>query len=337
MAESSHVDRPAIQAAGRLVAGRYRLRSQLGRGSMGLVWLAHDEVLDRSVALKQVLLRGLESGEAQTAALVRARGEARAAARVDHAGVIRIHDLVEDAGLVWVAMELLSGRTLREVMRAEGPLPVRDVARVGLCLLDALQATHHKGVVHRDVKPDNVFLCHDDRVVLTDFGIAHTLDDETTVPSGEFIGSPAYVAPELVRGSVAGPESDLFSLGATLFAAVEGCAPFRGGSIFDTLAGVLEDAPGPFRRAGRLRPVIDGLLVKEPERRLSLDAARAALEAIQAPVAENAPATPTQSEVRRKHQTSTQSEVRRKRQTRRRTTAAPAVAVLESMPTLAAS
>jgi serine/threonine protein kinase len=109
--------------------------------------------------------------------------------------VIRIHDLVEDAGLVWVAMELLSGRTLRDVLRAEGSLPVSDVTRVGLWLLDALQATHHKGVVHRDVKPDNVFLCHDDRVVLTDFGIAHALDDETTVPSGEFIGSPAYVGP----------------------------------------------------------------------------------------------------------------------------------------------
>jgi serine/threonine protein kinase len=185
-------------------------------------------------------------------------------------------------------------------LRAEGPLPVRDVTRVGLRLLDALQATHRQGVVHRDVKPDNVFLCDDDRVVLTDFGIAHAMDDESTFPSGEFVGSPAYVAPELVRGGEVGPESDLFSLGATMFAAVEGAPPFRGGSIFDTLAGVLEDAPGPFLRAGPLRPVIDGLLVKEPERRLGADVAREALEAIESPAAENAP-RPTQGVAR--HQT----------------------------------
>jgi serine/threonine protein kinase len=243
---------------------------------MGLVWLAEDEVLGQPVALKQAIPSGLEPGDPQA----NARAEARAAARVDHAGVIRIHDLVEDDGLVWVAMELLSGRTLREALQAEGPLPVSAVTRVGLSLLDALRAIHHKEIVHRDVKPANVFLCHDGRVVLIDFGIAHALD-ESNVPDGDFIGSPAYVAPELVRGKEVGPESDLFSLGATLFAAVEGGQPFRGNSIFDMLFGVLEDAPGPFQHAGPLRPVIEGLLAKEPEQRISAEAAIAALESIQ--------------------------------------------------------
>ena len=262
------------------MAGRYRLLSQLGRGGMGLVWLAHDELLHQRVALKQVVPSGLEPADTQANA--RARAEARAAARVDHAGVIRIHDMVEDDGLVWVAMELLSGRTLREALQAEGRLPVGAVTRVGLALLGALRATHHQEIVHRDVKPANVFLCDDGRVVLIDFGIAYALDDTSHVPDGDFVGSPAYVAPELVRGREVAPESDLFSLGATLFAAVEGEQPFPGNSIFDTIVGVLEDAPGPFRHAGPLRPVIEGLLAKDPEQRISAEAATAALESIQA-------------------------------------------------------
>jgi serine/threonine protein kinase len=254
---------------------------------MGLVWLARDEMLHRPVALKQVVVQGVVPGEARTAALGHALGEARAAARVDHAGVVRIHDVVEADGLVWVVMELLSGRTLREALDADGPLPVGEVTRVGLCLLDALRATHAAGVVHRDVKPGNVYLCDGGRVVLTDFGIARATDDESTLAGGEFIGSPAYVAPEQVHPNQARPASDLFSLGATLFAAIEGRPPFGRGSIFATLAAVLQDAPGPFLHAGPLRPIIEGLLTKEPERRLSAEAARAALEPIQAQAADS--------------------------------------------------
>jgi len=290
--EAPRVEPPAVEPTERLVAGRYRLRSQLGHGSMGLVWLAQDEVLHRSVALKQVILRDPMPEEERTSARARALGEARAAARVDHAGVVRIHDLVEDNDVVWIVMELLSGRTLREAVDAEGPLPVSEVTRVGLCLLDALRATHQAGVVHCDVKPGNVYLCDSGRVVLADFGIARATADESTVPSGEFVGSPAYVAPEQVDGGDVGPASDMFSLGATLFAAVEGEPPFRRGSIFATLAAVLEDAPGPFLRAGALRPVIEGLLAKDPERRLSPDAARAALVAI--PSQAEAPSRPTE-------------------------------------------
>jgi serine/threonine protein kinase len=278
--EAPRLDPPVVEPTGRLVAGRYRLQSKLGRGSMGVVWLARDEMLTRSVALKQVIRRDLlPEEEARPAAVALALGEARAAARVHHRGVVSVHDVVEDDGLVWIVMERLSGRTLGEALDADGPLPVSEVTRVGLWLLEALRSTHQAGFVHRDVKPDNVYLCDDGRVVLTDFGISRAIDDKSTVRGGEFLGSPAYVAPEQADGGDVGPASDLFSFGATLFAAVEGEPPFRRGSILATLIAVIEDAPGPFQRAGALRPLIEGLLAKEPAERLSPDAARAALEA----------------------------------------------------------
>jgi serine/threonine protein kinase len=170
---AAHEDgRPADERAGRLVARRYRLRSLLGMGGMGRVWLADDEVLHRPVALKQVLQDGLGSTQTRTAAWESALSEARTAARVDHLGAVKIHDVVEESRCPWIVMELLSGQTLREALYVSGPLPVDEVTRVGLCLLDVLKATHRAGVVHLDVKPGNVHLCNDERVVLTDFGIA---------------------------------------------------------------------------------------------------------------------------------------------------------------------
>jgi len=267
---------PTAEPAGRLVADRYRLRSLLGRGGMGRVWLAEDEVLRRSVALKQILLNGLRSAAMRAEAWERAVREARAAARVDHVGAVDIYDIVEDDQCPWIVMEPLSGRTLLETLKAEGPLPVDEVTRVGLCLLDVLQATHEAGVVHLDVKPSNVHLCDDTRVVLTDFGVACDIDD---VPSATdtFAGSPGYAAPERVDSGEFGPASDLYSLGATLFAAVEGRPPFDRGSVHATFTAVVNDAPAPFQHAGPLRPVIEGLLAKDPGRRLSADQARAAL------------------------------------------------------------
>jgi serine/threonine protein kinase len=270
---------PTQQSDGRLVAGRYRIRSLLGHGGMGLVWLAEDEVLRRPIALKQLVPHPPVSEELLTTARARALSEARATARVDHVGAVRIYDLVEDDGLPWIVMELLSGRTLKDVVAAEGPLPAGEVARIGLRLLDSLQAAHRAGVVHRDVKPGNVYLCDAGRVVLADFGIASTAGDDATLTDGEFAGSPAYVSPERVRSDEVGPASDLFSLGATLFAAVEGRVAFDKGSLFDTLTAVLHDPPAPFLRAGPLGPVIEGLLAKVPERRLSTEAARTALRA----------------------------------------------------------
>jgi serine/threonine protein kinase len=267
------------EPARRIVAGRYRLRLLLGSGGMGRVWLADDEVLDRVVALKQVVLMGLEDAAMRAAAWECALNEARAAARLDHVGVVRIYDLVEENLCPWIVMELLSGQTLRQALNTAGPLPAGPVTRIGLCLLDVLEAAHRVGIVHRDVKPGNVHLCDGGRVVLADFGIACTTNDVTPA-TGEFIGSPAYVSPEWMSGGAFGPASDLFSLGATLFAAVEGRVPFDRGSIPATLASVARDTP-PFRAAGPLRPVIAGLLAKDPERRLSASQARAALRDIQ--------------------------------------------------------
>jgi eukaryotic-like serine/threonine-protein kinase len=243
---------------GRLVGGRYRLRCLLGRGGMGRVWRATDELLGRDVALKQVIVT--------ETALV----EARALARLDHPGIVRVHDLIEDGGEPWIVLELLTGRTLAAAL-ADGPMPVADVARIALRVLDALQAVHRAGLVHRDVKPANIQLCDDGRVVLTDFGIASVLDDETTMPAGGMAGSPAYLSPERARGDADGPESDLFSLGATLYAAVEGRPPFGTGDPFSTLVAVVQDPPEPFRYAGPLAPILQGLLLKRPADRLTAE------------------------------------------------------------------
>jgi len=225
------------EPGGHLVAGRFRLRSLLGRGGMGRVWLADDELLDRPVAVKQLLLHGLESAEIRAQAWACALREARAAARVDHTGAVRIYDIVQEKGCPWIVMEPLPGRTLQEALNEAGPLPVHQVTRVGLRLVDVLQATHRAGIVHRDVTPGNVHLCGGGRVVLTDFGIACTIDDASPV-AGTFPGTPAYVSPERLDGGDSGPACDLFSLGATLFTAVEGRPPFDRGSLLATLTAV---------------------------------------------------------------------------------------------------
>jgi serine/threonine protein kinase len=274
--DESAAPNAAGEPVGCLVAGRYRLGPLLGRGGMGKVWLAKDELLRRPVALKQVILRR----EEPQATARRTLTEARAAARVDHSGVVAVYDVVEHDSTPWIVMELLSGRTLAEALRVDGPLPVDEVAHIGLCLLDVLQAVHRAGVVHRDVTPANVYLCEDGRVVLTDFGIAWTADRGSSFLPSEFVGSPPYTPPEGVQGGTLGPPSDLFSLGATLFAAVEGKPAFDKGSVLDTVAAVLADAPAPYRRAGPLRPLINGLLAKKPQHRPSATAASAALRAI---------------------------------------------------------
>ena len=279
---SEHTPGQEVTVSGaRVVAQRYRLQALLGRGGMGRVWLAFDTTLRRAVALKQILLHGLgladeRAADERAAAWECALREARAAARVDHGGAVTIFDVVDDGGCPWIVMEALPGRTLREELDDAGPLPVEQVARVGLCLLDVLAQTHRAGIVHLDVKPSNVHLCDDERVVLTDFGIAATVAGPPSA-TGTFSGSPAYIAPERLDGDEVGPAADLFSLGATLFAAAEGVAPFDRGSVHDTFVAVATGARAPFRRAGRLRPVIEGLLARDPGRRPGVDEKRAAL------------------------------------------------------------
>jgi serine/threonine protein kinase len=265
---------PTVVGPARLVSLRYRLRALLGRGGMGRVWLAEDELLGRRVALKQVLLPGHAPEHVRASALA----EARAAARLDHRNAVKVYDVVEDAGDHWIVMEPLSGRTLAEVLASDGPLPVAEVRRIALQLVDALRAVHRAGLVHSDVKPANIQLCDDGRVVLMDFGIAAAIDDQETLSSEAMAGSPAYMSPERARGDAVGPASDLFSLGATLFAAVEGKSPFGAGDPFSTLVAVVEARPAPFLNAGPLRPIIEALLAKSPADRLTIDQTATALQ-----------------------------------------------------------
>jgi serine/threonine protein kinase len=258
---------------GRLLGGRYRLRSVLGRGGMGIVWRAVDEVLGRDVAVKEVLVpRGLED-DAREVLHKRMLREARAAARLSHPGIVTVHDVVEVDGSPWIVMEFVEARTLQDTVDEDGPLPPGQVAEIGRQLLGALRTAHLAGILHRDVKPANVMLS-DERAVLTDFGIAHMEGDVSLTQTGIVMGSPAYIAPERAQGDRPGPPADLWALGATLYMAVEGNPPHDREDILSTLAAVMmEDVPEP-KRAGPLAPLLLGLLVKDPTTRL--DAAGAA-------------------------------------------------------------
>jgi serine/threonine protein kinase len=265
----------------RLVAGRYRLRALLGRGGMGRVWLAEDELLHRPVALKQGLVSDAAFDGSRLAASGRLLIEARAAAKVNHQGAVTIYDVVTDDSQNWIVMEPLFGRTLAEAIAVEGPLPIAQVTGIGLHLLNVLQEAHRVGILHCDVKPANVHLCDDGRVVLTDFGIACSILDEPSDRTQMLAGSPVYAAPERLRGSKPEPESDLFSFGATLFDAVEGRPPFSGPSLFATVLAVAEGEPAPYQHAGPLRPVIEGLLAKDPTDRRGANETRMALLDVQ--------------------------------------------------------
>ncbi|WP_406137170.1 serine/threonine-protein kinase [Streptomyces sp. NBC_01089] len=250
-----------------VLAGRYRLGELIGRGGMGKVWRAHDEVLHRTVAVKE-LTAGLYVSEADRAVLhARTQKEARAAARINHPGVVTVHDVIEFDDRPWIVMEYVDGPSLADVVKESGALDPREAARVGLHVLGALRAAHAAGVLHRDVKPGNVLLAHDSRVLITDFGIAAIEGDSEITRTGEIVGSIDYLAPERVYGEEPGPASDLWSLGATLFTAVEERSPFRRTSPISTLQAVVNDEPPKLTRAGPLTPVITGLLRKDPDER----------------------------------------------------------------------
>ncbi|MFD9221286.1 protein kinase [Streptomyces sp. NPDC060064] len=255
----------------RLIAGRYRLLDRLGRGGMGTVWRADDELLGRRVAVKELHPDDGNSGRPAspyTSAAAPLR-EARAVARVKHPHVIVVHDVVVDDGLAYIVMELVDGGSLAERISRRGPVDVAEAARIGLALLGALRAAHGLGVLHRDLKPANVLLEESTgRVVLTDFGIAHFAGATTITESGSFVGSPEYTAPERMSGDTAGPESDLWSLGVLLCAALSGESPFRRDSLGGILHAVVEDEIRPPAQAAPLRPVVMGLLERDPERRL---------------------------------------------------------------------
>ncbi|MEV0475074.1 serine/threonine-protein kinase, partial [Streptomyces prunicolor] len=229
---------------GLLLAGRYRLAESIGSGGMGRVWRAHDEVLHRAVAIKELTAALYVSESDQPRLLARTRAEARAAARINHSAVVTVHDVLEHDGRPWIVMELVEGNSLADEVKEQGRIEPAEAARIGIWVLRALRAAHAAGVLHRDVKPGNVLLGQDGRVLLTDFGIAQIEGDSTITRTGEVVGSVDYLAPERVRGADPGPSSDLWALGATLFTAVEGRSPFRRTSPLSTMQAVVEEEAG---------------------------------------------------------------------------------------------
>jgi hypothetical protein len=282
----------ATNGARRRVANRYELEEELGHGGMGVVWRATDTLLARPVALKEVdLPRG---GDAAQREGLRARvsREARAAARLSHPGVVTVYDIAHDGGQDFIVMELVSAPTLEELVRTGGPLSPQRAARLGLGLLDALEAAHRAGIVHRDLKPKNVMVREDGATKLADFGIASVQGDPRLTATGLVVGSPAYMAPEQVEAREVSPATDLWALGATLWFAVEGQPPFGGGE-FQTLSAIVAGQPRPPQRLGPLAPVLARLLVKDPAGRATPAQLRPLLRQVAAgrPV-EAAPAHP---------------------------------------------
>src|SRR5690606_19632506 len=278
---------------GKLVAGRYRLGESIGQGGMGRVWRAVDDILDRQVAVKEMRIDGHDA-EASRTRRERTLREARATARIDHPNVVRVYDVVDEGERLWIVMELVTGRSLERILAEDGALGPRDAARIGLGLVAALRQVHARGVLHRDIKPGNVLVealpaeradgrDREHRVVLTDFGIAAIQDAEALTMVGMLVGSPDYMAPERVSGRPQGPPSDVWSLGATLCAALGGRSPFARGTTLATLHAVLYEEPEIPAGAGPLRDVLAALLRKEPGARPGLDQLEASLRASTAP------------------------------------------------------
>ena len=264
----------------RVLAGRYRLGAVIGRGGMGAVWQARDEVLNRDVAIKEIVWPAqLDPAERETARR-RAVREAQMAARLSHPNVVGVYDILEEDGRPCIVMELVPFRSLRDAVAEDGPMSPAEAAQVGLSVLAALRAVHGAGVVHRDVKPANILLGPLGRVVLADFGIAKAADSPALTASGVLLGSPSYLAPERARGGRAGTAADLWALGVSLYTAVEGRPPFERDSMIASLTAVVADEPEPAPHAGPLWPVIEGLLRKDPADRLDAAGAERLLRRI---------------------------------------------------------
>ncbi|MDX3249270.1 serine/threonine-protein kinase, partial [Streptomyces sp. ME18-1-4] len=269
------------------MTGRYRLVESIGQGGMGRVWRATDEVLDRQVAVKEMRIDGLDPEDTRTRR-ERTLREARATARIDHPNVVRVYDVVDEGERLWIVMELVAGRSLERIMAEEGPLSPAETARIGFGLVTALRQVHARGVLHRDIKPGNVLVEEAGsrerggrRIVLTDFGIAAIQDAKALTMVGMLVGSPDYMAPERISGRPQGPPSDVWSLGATLCAALAGHSPFSRDTTLATLHAVLYEDPQLPSNAGPLRDILASLLEKEP----TVRAALTDLESTLAPIA----------------------------------------------------
>ncbi|GAA2524002.1 protein kinase domain-containing protein [Pilimelia columellifera] len=277
-------------APGTTIGGRYTVRTVVGHGGMGTVWQATDTVLNRDVAVKEVVPPPTMALSDRHAMYERTLREARAAACLSHPSVVQVYDVVTEHGRPWIVMELLEARSLADHIVDDGPLAPRAVAKIGIALLGALEVAHAAGILHRDVKPANVLIAVDGRCVLTDFGVAHLHDAAQLTTPGMVLGSPHFISPERAIGHAFGPPSDLFSLGVTLYTAVEGRPPFDRGDPIETMHAVVEDAPARALRAGPLAEVLMALLEKDPYRRLDTVTARSMLrELLAGPLASVAP------------------------------------------------
>ncbi|MFI6688609.1 protein kinase [Streptomyces sp. NPDC050485] len=270
---------------GRLLAGRYRLGGVLGRGGMGTVWRAVDETLGRTVAVKELRFPSSIDDEEKRRLITRTLREAKAIARIRNTAAVTVYDVVDEDDRPWIVMELVEGKSLAEAVREDGTLTPRRAAEVGLAILDVLRSAHREGILHRDVKPSNVLIAEDGRVVLTDFGIAQVEGDPSITSTGMLVGAPSYISPERARGHKPGPAADLWSLGGLLYASVEGVPPYDKGSAIATLTAVMTEPVDPPKNAGPLlEQVIYGLLAKDPAQRLDNAAARKLLtEVLNAP------------------------------------------------------
>jgi hypothetical protein len=274
---------PSNRLAHQVVADRYELLESVGRGGFGVVWRACDTLLQRHVAVKEIHIPAFLNDDERAGLREKVLKEARAAARLDHTNAVTVFDVIDDDGNPVIVMELVEAPNLSDLVRQRGPLAPAEAARIGLEVLDVLNAAHERGIVHRDVKPGNVMVSDSGRVRLGDFGVAAILDDPTVTTSGAITGSPAYMAPEQATNKGAVAASDLWSLGATLYFAVEGRPPFDKGGPLPTLTSIVQDPPRPHAKAGALGPVLDDLLVKDPLARLSGRELRKRLERVAAP------------------------------------------------------
>ena len=270
-------DAGKAEAEGRLLAGRYRLGGVLGRGGMGTVWRAVDETLGRTVAVKELRFPNSIDEDEKRRLITRTLREAKAIARIRNNSAVTVYDVVDEDDRPWIVMELVEGKSLAEAVREDGTLTPRRAAEVGLAILDVLRSAHREGILHRDVKPSNVLIAEDGRVVLTDFGIAQVEGDPSITSTGMLVGAPSYISPERARGHKPGPAADLWSLGGLLYASVEGCPPYDKGSAIATLTAVMTEPLDPPKNAGPLEEVIYGLLAKDPAQRLDDAGARALL------------------------------------------------------------
>ncbi|WP_405665032.1 serine/threonine protein kinase [Streptomyces sp. NBC_01166] len=280
MSEAEQSREPQGDKDGRLLAGRYRLGEVLGRGGMGTVWRAADETLGRTVAVKELRFPSSIDEDEKRRLITRTLREAKAIARIRNTSAVTVYDVVDEDDRPWIVMELIEGKSLAEVIREDGTLTPRRAAEVGLAILDVLRSAHREGILHRDVKPSNVLISEDGRVVLTDFGIAQVEGDPSVTSTGMLVGAPSYISPERARGHKPGPPADLWSLGGLLYASVEGRPPYDKGSAIATLTAVMTEPVEPPAHAGMLEEVIYGLLARDPDERLDDAGARVLLNAV---------------------------------------------------------